>query len=163
MFTLYQLKQNIVFRTAYKTPYIIKNFCSLIALAVILLIVYVTYFRADGSVYAVMKILKGLNSSTFNYLEAHKNELYLQKPIPVLPKKGQTKIQARDFFTDCVRLNKPCILRGMSYEWPAYQNWNSSFYFNNTLLGADQRVTAYEIPDPRMLFNLKHDMYSFPK
>lgn len=77
-----------MFRSAYKTPYIIKKFCSLIALAVVLLIVYVAYFRADGSVYAVMKILKGLNSSTFNYLEAHKNELYLHKSVPVLPKKG---------------------------------------------------------------------------
>ena len=73
MLTLYQLKQNSCFRCFYKSPYYIKNVFLMSILSVVLFIIYCVYFRSDGgSIKSAMKILKGLNSNTFNYLEEHK-------------------------------------------------------------------------------------------
>ena len=45
-------------------------------LAYILVIIYCFYFRGDGgSLNNALKILRGLNSNTFNYLEEHKEEV----------------------------------------------------------------------------------------
>ena len=103
------------------------------ALAVLLFVIYVVYFRADGSLNNVLRIVKGMDSSTFNYLEANRNELYVDYKAHELPRPGSSRIESRDFFTHCVRVNKPCMLRNMSYEWPAYKTWNSSWYTNHTL------------------------------
>ena len=48
MFTLYELKQNSCFRCFYKAPYYVKNTFLLALMTVLLFIVYVVYFRADG-------------------------------------------------------------------------------------------------------------------
>jgi len=48
----------------------------MIILFIILGAIYLKYFRADGGSYeAAMKILQGLNSNTFNYLETHKGQV----------------------------------------------------------------------------------------
>jgi len=45
-------------------------------LGMLLFVIYAIYFRADGgSLQNALKILKGLNSNTFNYLEANKHML----------------------------------------------------------------------------------------
>jgi len=50
-----------------------KNMFLLMAQALLLIFIYLLYFRADGgSIQSAIKILKGLNSQTFNYLETHK-------------------------------------------------------------------------------------------
>lgn len=55
----------------------------MIVLTVLLFIIYAIYFRADGGNYDnIIKILKGLNSNTFNYLETNKKMLGLDKDIP---------------------------------------------------------------------------------
>ena len=83
MLTLYELKQNTLFRCCYKSPYYVKNMFLMIVLSVLLFIVYAIYFRADGGNYEnIIKILKGLNSNTFNYLETNKNMLGLAKNMP---------------------------------------------------------------------------------
>lgn len=83
MITLYELKQNTCFRCCYKSPYYIKNLFLMLTLAVLLLIIYVIYFRADGgSLESIMKIMKGLNSNTFNYLETHQDKLKIREKIP---------------------------------------------------------------------------------
>lgn len=52
-------------------------------LTFLLFIIYAIYFRADGGNYDnIIKILKGLNSNTFNYLETNKNLLGLGKDMP---------------------------------------------------------------------------------
>jgi len=80
---LYELKQNTFFRCCYKTPYVMKNLFLMIVLTIMLAIIYAIYFRADGGNYAnIIKILKGLNSNTFNYLETNKKMLGLDKDIP---------------------------------------------------------------------------------
>ena len=83
MFTLYELKQNTCFRCFYKFPAVLKNLFLSCVLTVLLAIIYCIYFRADGGNYAnIIKILKGLNSNTFNYLETNKKLLGLDKDIP---------------------------------------------------------------------------------
>ena len=71
--------------------------------------IYLVYFRADGgNLSSALKILKGLNSNTFNYLESNSGTLMVDKDIP-LWKKGQT-VTTIGFFSTCVRLNKPCVI-----------------------------------------------------
>ena len=54
----------------------------MLILSVLLFIIYVIYFRADGgSLQAALKILKGLNSNTFNYLEANKHMIRADQPV----------------------------------------------------------------------------------
>lgn len=77
MFTLYQLKQNKVFRCCYKAPYYIKNVFLMCVLAVLLFLIYVKYFRPGGHMRSALRIIRGLNSNTFNYLDANKRELKL--------------------------------------------------------------------------------------
>ena len=82
--TLYELKQNKCFRCCYKAPYYIKNTFLMGLLGFLVFIIYVIYFRADGGHYQnVLKILKGLNSNTFNYLETNGDALGLDLDIQV--------------------------------------------------------------------------------
>jgi hypothetical protein len=122
MLTLYELKQNSCFRCLYKSPYYVKNAFLMMVMAVMLLIIYLIYFRADGGSYASMiKIMKGLNSNTFNYLESNSNLLLIDKAIPSYP---STKLPSTlEFFSDCVRYNRPCELKGMAKSWPASSKW----------------------------------------
>ena len=82
MLTLYELKQNSCFRCIYKSPYYVKNIFLMAVLSILLFVIYVIYFRADGGNYqAIMKILQGMNSNTFNYLETNKHVLQVGKKI----------------------------------------------------------------------------------
>jgi len=72
MLTMYELKQNSCFRCVYKAPYYIKNIVLMIALALTLFVIYIFYFRTDGGSYnAMLQIMKGFNSNTFNFLETN--------------------------------------------------------------------------------------------
>ena len=82
MFTLYQFKHNRFFRTFHKTPFYIKNIFLLGLQALILLFAYLIYFRTDGGNYQnALKILKGLNSNTFNFLETNSGPLDVGRDI----------------------------------------------------------------------------------
>ena len=90
----------------------------------ILLFIYLIFFRSDGgNMKNAMKILQGLNSDTFNYLETNKKKLNINNAIPTFhdsykaaqfPEvkmqmpftKGQ-EINTVKFFSQCVRFNKP--------------------------------------------------------
>jgi len=55
----------------------------MIILGVLLFFIYIIYFRSDGgSIASAMKILKGLNSNTFNYLEENMHDLRADRGIP---------------------------------------------------------------------------------
>lgn len=89
-------------------------------LSVLLFVIYAIYFRADGGNYAnVIKILRGLNSNTFNYLETNKHLLRVDKKIPEYNIEPSTL----EFFSDCVRVNRPCIFRKLAADWPASTKW----------------------------------------
>ena len=124
MLTLYQLKQNGCFRCFYKSPYYIKNVFLMLVLGFLLTLIYLIYFRPDGgNLSSALKILKGLNSNTFNYLESNSGTLMVDKDVPMW-KKGQT-ITTIGFFSTCVRLNKPCVIQGLASEWLATKEWGA--------------------------------------
>lgn len=57
------------------------------------------------------------------------------------------------FFSQCVRLNKPCIFEALAKSWPAFQSWRTNKVDNSTgtayleeLLGAEQEVRAFRNP-----------------
>lgn len=76
MLTHYRLKQNGCFRACYRAPYFIKNIFLLSVQGVLLVFVYLVFFRSDGgNLNNAIKILKGLDSRTFNYLESNKDRL----------------------------------------------------------------------------------------
>jgi len=35
-------------------------------------------------------------------------------------------VRGIDFYSNCVSLNRPCLIPGMAKEWPAYNNWKYS-------------------------------------
>lgn len=103
----------------------------MIVLSILLFIIYAIYFRADGGNYAnIIKILKGLNSNTFNYLETNKNLLGLGKAMPEFKiehdSAGARNVNTLEFFSDCVRLNRPCALRNLAQKWPATEKWSTT-------------------------------------
>jgi hypothetical protein len=103
----------------------------MIVLSILLFIIYAIYFRADGGNYAnIIKILKGLNSNTFNYLETNKNLLGLGKTMPEFKiehgNPNARNVNTLEFFSDCVRLNRPCALRSLAEKWPATEKWSTA-------------------------------------
>ena len=74
----------------------------------------------------MIKILKGLNSNTFNYLEHNKNELGLNYAFSewVLEKDVNTPLTSLSFFSQCVRINKPCRFIKLAKHWPALEKWS---------------------------------------
>jgi len=80
MISLFELKNRGFFKIFIRTPFYIKNLALLLSLLFLELVVYIVYFRKDGmTVQNITKVLKGLNSETFNYLEAHSDSLRLTK------------------------------------------------------------------------------------
>lgn len=83
-------------------------------------VIYLIYFRKDGMVYQnIPKILKGLNSNTFNYSEAHSESLRLTKLLNNYP----SQMNTNPFIADCVRINKPCKFENLAKTWPAFEKW----------------------------------------
>ena len=115
-------------------------------LSVLLFVIYVIYFRADGgSLQSAVNILRGLNSNTFNYLQTHKDRLNLDTKVPSLGSYN-SKISSINFFSKCVKFNKPCKLPELALNWPAVQNWsseNEGLQYLQNLIGENQTVEAY--------------------
>ena len=80
MITLFELKNKSLLRFFVRTPFAVKNLFLMIQMAALLTFVYLVWFRKDGLVVQnITKILKGLNSNTFNYLSGHSESLRLTK------------------------------------------------------------------------------------
>lgn len=88
----------------------------------------------------IPKILKGLNSNTFNYLESHSESLRLSRLLNNYP----PQLNTNPFIDDCQRINKPCKFEGLAKTWDAYEKWrhanNGPSYLKDKL--SDQ-VTVY--------------------
>jgi len=70
------------------------------------------------------------------------------------------------FFSQCVRINKPCHLVGMAKSWPMYKEWHSLQHGYNIKLGldtigADTMVTIYK--QPANINRYATNVYSFPE
>ena len=136
MITVFELKHKACCRCFIRTPFYIKNFFLLCLLGLALLSIYVVYFRSDGmSIENLPRILKGLNSNTFNYLETHKEPLRLTKLLNNYP----PQISTLTFMDDCLRINKPCKFEGLAKDWPASGKWNFQFLFG----AIKEAVTVY--------------------
>ena len=86
MITVFELKHKRLCRCFIRTPFYIRNFFLLLILSAILLVIYVVYFRKDGmTLENLPRILKGLNSNTYNYLETHSERLKLTKLLNNYP------------------------------------------------------------------------------
>jgi hypothetical protein len=83
MITLFELKNKSFCRCFIRTPFYIKNLFLLAVLGFILMCIYIVYFSRDGNsalrIQNIRKLLKGLNSDTFNYLSSHSESLKLTK------------------------------------------------------------------------------------
>ena len=86
MITIFELKHHRCCRPFMRTPFYIKNTFLLGILGFLLATIYLIYFRKDVIVYQnIYKVLKGLNSNTFNYLEVHSEPLRLTKLLNNYP------------------------------------------------------------------------------
>jgi len=83
MITLYELKNRSFCRLFIRTPFYIKNLFLLTALSFALALIYLIYFSREGGgalrIQSISKLLKGLNSDTFNYLALHSESLKYTK------------------------------------------------------------------------------------
>lgn len=141
MITIFELKHKTCCRCFIRTPFYIKNFILLCILSVILSGVYMVYFRMDGMVVQnIVRILKGLNSGTFNYLESNCESLRLTKLLNNYP----SQLNTNAFIDDCLRINKPCKFESLAKNWHAYDRWrldsNGHKYLKEKL---DDQVTVY--------------------
>ena len=126
MITLFELKHSSKFcRCFVRTPYFIKNIILLIIMSVMLAVIYFLYFRKDClTVNMISKVLKGLNSNTFNYLEAHSTSLRLTNN-PLISN-YDSDMPTIDFVSECLRLNRPCKFEAMATFWDAFKYWKFS-------------------------------------
>lgn len=127
MFTLWELKQKPCLRQCYKTPFYIKNLFLLGLLAACLVAIDFIYFRNEnGSVQIAVKILKGLSSSTFNFLEQNKKRLETDDEIVVFGKDSSLHMQTLHFNHVCLGKSKACRFQGLAQDWPAFEKWSDS-------------------------------------
>ena len=72
MITSFEMKNRGPCRCIYRLPYYFKNIFLIILLSIVLLLNYLVNFRKDTvMIQSIAKIIAGLNSHTFNFLEAH--------------------------------------------------------------------------------------------
>ena len=72
----------------------------MIILSILLFLIYIVYFRSDGgSLASAMKILKGLNSNTFNYLEENMHDLRADRSIAPFEIAGGKSVSTQQFFS----------------------------------------------------------------
>ena len=146
MFTLWEMKQNSCFRTCYKTPFYIKNLFLIGVLAVCLVVIDFVYFRTEnGSIDGVIKMLRGLSSSTFNYLEQQKKHLdadYYES----FDVDSSLHMDTLHFSHDCLSKSKVCHFKGIAKNWPAYTKWypdhKSEEYFTQTF--GEEKLPVYQ-------------------
>lgn len=155
MISHYRLKQNGCFRAFYRWPYFIKNLFLLALEAFLLMLIYLIFFRSDGgNINNAIKILKGLNSNTFNYLESNKEKLNIGKLVPMFHSGmeyygNSKKITPQKFYGECLRYNRPCVVNGLAKSWPAFIKWKTeenleSVEYMKTMIGQEQLVNSYQ-------------------
>ena len=174
MITLYQLKQSVCFQDSCWMPFYIKN-CILCGLQFAgLVIIYIIFFRVDGGHYKnIMNLVRGLNSNTFNYLEAN---LEISENLPTFDCHDEecSTILTIDFSGECLRMNQPCIFTDLATYWPATSNWrfknDQGEWMSNLLNGT--KVAMYGMPkdvpfkphwpqDHVQDYSIPNRMYSF--
>lgn len=123
MITSFELKNRPCCRFFYKIPYFLKNLVLLGMLSVILLLNYLVHFqKAELTVQNVYKLIAGLNSQTFNYLQSS-SSIEKLTITPQIKKVNVLTTRPVDFYSNCVSRSRPCFMSAMAKAWPAYSNW----------------------------------------
>ena len=82
MITVFELKHKGLCRCFMRIPFYIKNFFLLVMLSLLLGFIYLIYFRKDVMVIQnIPRVIKGLNSKPFNYLESHSKSLNMGQAV----------------------------------------------------------------------------------
>ena len=122
MITSFELKNRGCCRSLYKIPYFIKNIILLFLLGCILAPTYLYHMkRGQVNVNTVYRMIAGLNSETFDYLQHRRKELHISDTIKTIHVQRATQV---DFYMSCVSVSKPCLFNGMAKEWLAYSKWS---------------------------------------
>ena len=102
MITVYELKNRPMCRFFYKIPYFVKNCALLVLMMAILIPIYFAHFRKESLGYhTIYKLLLGLNSKTFNYLQANA-ETHLNIKKEYIKELSPNTINLHDFYKNCV-------------------------------------------------------------
>ena len=145
MLTLYQVKQNTIFRCCYKLPGPIQNIFKTFVLIAILIVCYAVYFRTDingGTYDSMVRIVKGLNSNLFNYLFTNREKTNFQNKIKSFSQSNLANFDSIKFYSDCVSFNRPCELKQLAKDWPALVKWKDQNYLIDKF--GDAPIGAYE-------------------
>ena len=118
MITTYELKNRPCCRFFYRIPYFIKNLILLFGLACIMVPIYIVHFRKETiGVTNIYKLLAGLNSKTYNYLEFYASDkLNVKHDLKNQPVTG---LNSQKFYTECVSYSRPCYIPYMANKWTA--------------------------------------------
>ena len=118
MITTYELKNRPCCRLFYNVPYFMKNLFLLIGLLLIMVPIYIVNFRAETAGNTnVFKLIAGLNSKTFNYLEKNaSNDLNVKRSIK---SQAVTGLTSQIFYSECVAYSRPCHIPFMANAWQA--------------------------------------------
>jgi hypothetical protein len=112
MITIFELKNRGFCRPFCRTPFYIKNLLLLIYLVLFLGFVYLAYFRRDGLyLISITKILRGLNSEVYNYLQSNSEKLYMKPTMRTFSMSTLKLLSGNFFMAECIRLSKPCHLK----------------------------------------------------
>jgi hypothetical protein len=121
MITSFELKNRPCCRTFYKIPYFIKNIILLSLMACVMVPTYIFNYRAgELNIKTVYRMIAGLNSDTFEYIQANEGDLMIS---PSIKSVNAQRVNTLDFYMGCVAVSRPCLLQGMSKTWPAFDKW----------------------------------------
>ena len=146
MITIFELKNKSFCRCFIRTPFYIKNLFLLLALLAFLAMVQLVYFSNDGVyVKSITKILRGLNSDVFNYLNENREPLRMQSS---LPNYQLSTLSTQYFVGECLRLSRPCKMENLAKDSRAFMNWgfqSKSSVIDNLLKTNANATTSEEI------------------
>ena len=121
MITSFELKNRPCCRAFYKIPYFIKNIILLSLMACVMVPTYILNYRAgELNIKTVYRMIAGLNSDTFEYIQANERDLMI---TPSIKSVNAQRVTTIDFYMSCVVFSRPCLLSGMSKTWPAFDKW----------------------------------------
>lgn len=159
MLTIFELKNKSFCRCFIRTPFYIKNLVLLIIMLAFLAVVKLVYFGSDGVyIKSITRLLRGLNSDVFTYLNENRSHLRLDPEIQVMK---SSVVSTISFMQECLRLNRPCVIKGLAENSTAFKKWGFSDRDNETesdpyayLIGkiGENEVKVYEEYRPDIPF-----------
>ena len=98
-----------------------------------------------------MRLVAGLTSKTFNYLEANSASLQYDEGVAFynFDYVHEEDLSSYEFLTNCVRISKPCAFINIAKEWKAVkENSKIEFNRNENKLNDENYKVKYNEPVP---------------